>query len=69
MLLGGPGRFDRVCAAVVVERVVDTVRQPEQCELAQRGEVADPEVRRQRGVDLLGSVDVAVRHPAPQRVG
>ena len=55
--------------AVVVERVVDPVGQPEQRELAQGGQVADPEVRRQRGVDLLGAVDVAVRHPAAQRVG
>ena len=68
-LLGRPGVLDLVGAAVVAERVVDPVGQPEQGELAQRGQVADPEVRRQRGVDVLGLVDVAVRHPAAQRLG
>ncbi len=67
--LAGQGCVDLVRAPVVVERVVDPVGQPEQRQLAQRGEVADPEVRRERGVDLLGLVDVAVRHPPAQRVG
>ena len=57
------------CCAVALQRLVDLVGGPEQGELAQRGEVADPEVVAQRGVDLLGGVDVAVRHPAPQRLG
>ena len=57
------------CCAVVLQRLVDLVGDPEQGQLAQRGEVADPEVVAQRGVDLLGRVDVAVRHPPPQRLG
>ena len=68
-LLGRPGVLDLVGPSVVTERVVDPVGQPEQGELAQRGQVADPEVRRQRGVDVLGLVDVAVRHPPTQRLG
>ena len=67
-LLGRPRLLDPVRAAVVVELVVDPVGQPQQRQLAQRGEVADPEVRRERGVDVLGLVDVAVRHPPAQRV-
>ena len=55
--------------AVAVELVVDLVGQPQQRQLPQRGEVADPEVVGQGGVDLLGPVDVAVRHPAAQRLG
>ena len=40
-----------------------------QRELAQRAEVAAPEVVGERGVDLLGRVDVAVRHAPAQRLG
>ncbi len=36
---------------------------------AQRGEVAGAEVVRERGVDLLGLVDVAVGHAPAQRLG
>ena len=68
-LLGRPRVLDPVRAAVVVEGVVHPVGQPQQRELAQGGEVADPEVRRQRRVDLVGAVDVAVRHPPPERFG
>ena len=32
-------------------------------------EIADPEVVAQRGIDLLGRVDVAVRHPSPECLG
>ena len=60
---------DVVVGAVAVELVVDLVGQPQQGQLAQRGEVADPEVVAERGVDLLRLVDVAVRHPAAQRLG
>ena len=55
--------------AVVEQRVVDPVGDPEQRELAQRGEVAGAEVVAERGVDPLGGVDVAVRHPAAERLG
>ena len=54
---------------VPVELLVDLVGQPQQRELAQGGEVADPEVVAQGGVDLVGLVDVAVRHPPAQRLG
>ena len=67
-LLGGPALLDAVRPPVVVELVVDAVGQPQQRQLAQGGEVADPEVRREGGVDVLGLVDVAVRHPAAQGV-
>ncbi len=56
-------------APVALHLLVDLVGQPEQGELAQRGEVAHPEVIGQGGVDLVGRVDVAVGHPAPQRLG
>ena len=65
---GFPGGVDAVFAAVAVELLVDLFGQPEQRELAQRGEVADPEVVAQRGVDLVRRVHVAVRHPPPQRL-
>ena len=51
-----------------LQPLVDPVGEPEQGELPQRREVADPEVVRQGGVDLLGLVDVAVGHPAAQRL-
>ena len=68
-LTGGPGRVDAVVGAVPSEPLVDPVGEPEQGQLAQRREVADPEVVRQGGVDLLGLVDVAVGHPPAQRLG
>ena len=55
--------------AVALQRDVDLVGHPQQRQLAQRGEVARLEVVGERGVDLLGGVDVAVREPAPQRLG
>jgi hypothetical protein len=64
-----PCLFDPVVLHVLLEGLVDLVGDPEQRELPQRGEVAGPEVVRQRGVDLLGLVDVPVRHAPPQRLG
>ena len=64
-----PGPGDAVQLAVLLERLVDPVGHPHQRELAQRAEVADAEVVRERGVDLLRLVDVAVRHAPPQRLG
>ena len=58
-----------VLAAVRVEVLVDPVRHPQQRQLPQGGQVAGPEVVRQGRVDLVGLVDVAVRHPPPQRLG
>ena len=61
-------RGDAVLLAVALHALLDGVGQPEQGQLAQRGEVAGPEVVAERGVDLLGRIDVAVRHPPPQRL-
>ncbi|EPJ41365.1 putative Sensor protein KdpD [Streptomyces afghaniensis 772] len=58
-----------VVAAVLGEVGVDPVGHPEQRQLAQGGQVAGAEVVRQGRVDLVGCVDVAVRHPPPQRLG
>ncbi len=55
--------------AVLLEPFVHPVRDPEQGQLAQRGEIAEPEVVAERGVDLLGLVDVAVGHAATERFG
>ena len=64
-----PGAVDAVALAVVEQRVVDAVGDPEQRELSQRAEVAGAEVVAESGVDPLGRIDVAVRHPAPDRLG
>ncbi len=61
-----PGRTDAMGHPVGLERVVGVVGDPHQCELAQCAEVAGPEVIGERGVDLLGCVDVAVSHAAPK---
>ncbi len=67
-LPGLPGAADIVRLPVALQPLVDLVGQPQQRKLAQRGQVADPEVVGQRRIDLLGLVDVAVRHPAAQRL-
>src|SRR3954447_15066567 len=61
-----PGPPDVVLEPVVLESVIDAVGGPEQCELAQGCEVADPEVVGECGVYLLGRVHVAVRKSAPK---
>ncbi len=66
---GLPDASDAVVGAVALEGLVDPLGQPQQGQLAQGGEVADAEVVGQGRVDLLGRVDVAVRHPAAQRLG
>ena len=67
-LPGLPGALDLVLDAVPLQALVHLVGQPEQRELAQRGEVPGAEVVGQRRVDLLRRVDVPVRHPAAQRL-
>ena len=67
-LPGLPGAVDVVCRAVALQPLVHLVGQPQQGQLAQRGQVPGPEVVGQRRVDLLRRVDVAVRHPAAQRL-
>ena len=61
-----PLRVDPMAFAVLAERVVDAIGDPEERQLAERGEVARSEVVGQRRVDLLGAVDVAVGHPTPE---
>ena len=63
-----PVALDAVLSAVGLERRVDLVGEPEQGEFAQGGEVAEPEVVRQRRVDALGGVDESAREPVAQRL-
>ena len=63
-----PLAVDAVLGPVELERAVDLVGEPEQRELAQRGEVAEPEVVRERGIDPLGRVDEPAREPVAQRL-
>jgi len=58
-----------VLGPVLLQPLVDLVGQPEQRQLAQRGQVPRPEVVGERRVDFLRRVDVAVRHPPAQRLG
>ena len=67
-LAGLPRAGDAVALAVVLQRVVDAVGDPQQRQLAQRRQVAGPEVVAERGVDLLRAVDVAVGEPPAQRL-
>jgi hypothetical protein len=67
-LPGLPRRPDAVVGAVPVELLVDLVREPQQGQLSQRGEVPDPEVVAQRRIDRVRRVDVAVREPPSQRL-
>ena len=67
-LAGLPRRGDAVPLPVLLQALVDAVRDPQQRQLAQCAEVADPEVVGQRGVDLVGGVHVAVGHAPPQRL-
>ena len=68
-LPGLPRVGDAVPAPVVLERLVDPVGHPQQGQLAEGGQVPDPEVVPQGGVDLLRGVDVAVGHAPAQRLG
>ena len=65
---GLPRHRDVMVGAVAVELLVDLVGQPDERDLAQGGEVADPEVVGQGGVDALTRVDVAVHYPPAQRL-
>jgi len=65
---GLPGLPDVVCLPVALQALVHPVGQPQQCQFPQRGQVPGPEIVGQRGVDLFRWVDVAVRHPAAQRL-
>ena len=63
-----PGLGDAVPDAVLGEALLDPVGDPEQRELAQRGQVAGAEVVAEGGVDALGRVDVAAREPRADRL-
>ncbi len=60
---------DPVVLHISLQAFVHLVGNPEQRELSQRREVAGPEVVRERRVDLLRLVDVAVSHTPAQRLG
>ena len=64
-----PGARDALLFSVALKSFVDLVGGPQQGELAQGGEVAEPEVVAECGVDLLGGVHVAVRQPSAKRLG
>ncbi len=64
-----PRPVDAVPDPVGGERLVDTIGKPEERELAERGEVALPEVVPERRVDALRRVDVAVGHAPTQGLG
>ena len=68
-LAGLPLLGDPVPPAVLLEPLVDPVGEPGERELAQRGEVAGPEVVRERRVDPLGRVHVAAREAVAERDG
>ena len=62
-----PGLLDPVPLPVLLEALVHPVGEPGEGELAQRREVAGPEVVGERGIDPLGRVDIAAREPVAQR--
>ena len=68
-LAGLPRPRDAVTVAVLVQGVVDPVGHPQQGQFTQRRQVARPEVVAERGVDLVGAVDVAVGQPSSQGLG
>jgi len=68
-LAGLPGVIDPVAVLVGDEGVVDLVSQPQQGQLAKRGEVSDPEVVAERVADLVGGVDVPVVHAPAECFG
>ena len=65
-LAGLPRMVDVVERHVLAQPVLDAVGNPQQGELAQRGEVAGPEVVGECGVDLVRRVDVAVGQATAQ---
>ena len=67
-LAGLPGVGDLVVGAILGQRGIDLIGEPEQSDFAKRGQVPAPEVIGQRRVDSLGRIHIAVREPAPQRL-
>ncbi len=68
-LPGLPRLADAVGHHVGLEVLLHAIGDPEQGQLAKGGEVAGPEVVGQCRIHPLGRVDVAVSHPAAQRLG
>ena len=68
-LTGRPAGFDAVAGPVPGQAFVHPVRQPEQGQFAQCGEVARPVVVREGGVDPVCRDDPAVREPLAQQLG
>ena len=68
-LAGGPVFLDLLVFAVLLQSLVDLVRQPQQTQFAERREVADPEVVIQRSFRLLLAVDLTAGEADTQRVG
>jgi hypothetical protein len=67
-LTGFPVGADLVIGAVMVELLVDLTGDPEERQLAQRGEIAHSEVVAEGCVDLVWRVDIAVRQSSTQRL-
>ena len=61
-------RVDALLGAILLQRAVDLVGEPEQSELAKRGEVAEPEVVRERGIDPRGGIDQPLGEPIAERL-
>ena len=59
-LAGRPAVLDPVLGPVLRQPFVHPVGQPQQGELAQRAEVAQPEIVGQGGIDLVRGIDLAV---------
>ncbi len=64
-----PRAVDALFGPVPLEGTVDFVGQPEQCQLAQGGQVAEPEIVGKRGVDSCRGVDLSVGQTGAQCLG
>ena len=68
-LLGRPGTGNAVPFPVVLELLVDAVGHPQQCQLAECGQVAGTKVVAEGGIDAFRRVDVAVGQSPSQCFG
>ncbi len=66
-LAGRPAGFNALFGPVLGQPLVHPVGQPQQGELAQRTEVAQPEVVGQGGIDLVRGVDLPVAEPLAEQ--
>jgi hypothetical protein len=58
-----------VLVLILLQRVLHAIGEPQQRQFAKRAEIAYAKIVRQRRVNLVGGIDVAVGHPPPQRFG